>query len=71
MPQRHTRDEGVSISGPLSVYKGCRMLGASGNKQKLYASVNAEPVQSDSRQATARNATIAIREVGMPIGAPC
>lgn len=47
------------------------MLGASGNKQKLYASVNAEPVQSDSRQATARNATIAIRGVGMPIGAPC
>lgn len=32
-PQRHTCDEGVSISGPLSVYEGCRMLETSGNKQ--------------------------------------
>lgn len=33
MPQRHTYDEGVSISRPLSVYEGFCMLGTSGNKQ--------------------------------------
>lgn len=47
------------------------MLGTSGNKQVSYTGVNAVPVQSDWRLATARSATIAIGGMGMPIGARC